>query len=165
MQRLWPTELTANFIQVPEKDKEKVEKATEEEAKKRVGVTEKTLDEAKEAIKKQGQRRGYRIEYFDDPNGAFFELSGSRATSWSRKWNRRTPSTRPFMPRCSTSKGAPGPGTRLTLCFSCAGEGRTADRRSVTQTLEREPCKKQWSPFLSNALKVLEQTAHAGRLA
>ncbi len=149
-------------VQVPQKDKEKVEKATEEEAKKRVGVTEKTLDEAKEAIKKQGQRRGYKIEYFDDPNGAFFEPEWQPGNVVVAKVNRKHPFYSAFYAALLSLEGGNRARYALDLVLLALAKGELRIDDPVTKLWNENLRKKQWSPFLSNALKVLEQTAHAG---
>jgi hypothetical protein len=147
--------------QVPEKDKEKVEKATEVEAKKRVGVTEKTLEEAKEAIKKQGQRRGYKIEYFDDPNGAFFEPEWQPGNVVVAKVNRQHPFYSAFYAALLNLEGGNRARYALDLVLLALAKGELRIDDPVTKLWNENLRKKQWSPFLSNALKVLEQTAHA----
>lgn len=148
--------------QVPKKDKEKVEKATEDAAKKRVGVTERTLDEAKEAIKKQGQRRGYKIEYFDDPNGAFFEPEWQPGNVVVAKVNRQHPFYSAFYTALLNLEGGNRARYALDLVLLALAKGELRIDDPVTKLWNENLRKKQWSPFLSNALKVLEQTAHAG---
>ena len=154
--------IDGELIQVPEKDKEKVEKATEEEAKKRVGVTEKTLEEAKEAIKKQGQRRGYKIEYFDDPNGAFFEPEWQPGNVVVAKVNRQHPFYSAFYAALLNLEGGNRARYALDLVLLALAKAELRIDDPVTKLWNENLRKKQWSPFLSNALKVLEQTAHAG---
>lgn len=154
--------IDGELIQVPQKDKEKVEKATEEEAKKRVGVTEKTLDEAKEAIKKQGQRRGYKIEYFDDPNGAFFEPEWQPGNVVVAKVNRQHPFYSAFYAALLNLEGGNRARYALDLVLLALAKGELRIDDPVTKLWNENLRKKQWSPFLSNALKVLEQTAHPG---
>jgi hypothetical protein len=154
--------IDGELIQIPEKDKEKVEKATEEEAKKRVGVSEKTLEEAKEAIKKQGQRRGYKIEYFDDPNGAFFEPEWQPGNVVVAKVNRLHPFYSAFYAALLNLEGGNRARYALDLVLLALAKGELRIDDPVTKLWNENLRKKQWSPFLSNALKVLEQTAHAG---
>jgi len=152
--------IDGELTQVPEKDKEKVEKATEQEAKKRVGVTEKTLDEAKEAIKRQGQRRGYKIEYFDDPNGAFFEPEWQPGNVVVAKVNRQHPFYSAFYAALLNLEGGNRARYALDLVLLALAKGELRIDDPVTKLWNENLRKKQWSPFLSNALKVLEQTAH-----
>jgi hypothetical protein len=58
---------------VPEALKDDAKAKLEAEAHARVGVTEKSMEEAVAAIEKEGKHRPYRIGYFDDPNGPFYE--------------------------------------------------------------------------------------------
>ncbi|MGY3547367.1 ATP-binding protein [Bradyrhizobium sp. USDA 4469] len=148
---------------VPEKDQEKVEKATEEEAQKRVGVSEKTLDEAKEAIKRQGQRRGYRIEYYDDPSGAngpFFEPEWRPGNVVVAKVNRLHPFYSTFYTSLLNLEGGGRARYALDVMLLALAKGELRIEDPVTKMWNENLRQKQWSPFLSNALKVLEQTAH-----
>lgn len=149
---------------VPEKDKEKVDKATEEEAKKRAGVTATTVDEAKEAIKKQGQRRGYKIEYFDEPNGAFFEPEWQPGNVVVAKVNRQHPFYSAFYAALLKLPGGNRARYALDLVLLALAKGELRIEDPVTKLWNENLRKTQWTPFLSNALKVFEQTAHAGDL-
>lgn len=149
---------------VPEKDREKVDKATEEEAQKRVGVTEKTLEEAKEAIKKQGQRRGYKIEYYDNPMGAdgpFFEPEWRPGNVVVAKVNRQHPFYSNFYTALLNLEGGGRARYALDLFLLALAKGELRIEDPVTKMWNENLRQKHWSPFLSNALKVLEQTAHA----
>lgn len=146
----------------PEKDKEKVEKATEEEAKKRVGVNAGTVEEAKQAIKKQGQRRGYKIEYFDDPHGAFFEPEWQPGNVVVAKVNRQHPFYSAFYAPLLKLEGGNRARYALDIVLLALAKGELRIDDPVTKLWNENLRKKQWSPFLSNALKVFEQTAHAG---
>jgi hypothetical protein len=145
---------------VPEKDQEKVEKATEEEAKQRVGVTEATLDEAKEAIKKQGQRRGYKIEYYDEPNGPFFEPEWKPGNVVVAKVNRQHPFYSTFYTSLLSLEGGSRARYALDLVLLALAKAELRIEDPVAKLWNESMRKKQWSPFLSNALKVLEQTSH-----
>lgn len=148
---------------VPEKDQEKVEKATEEEANKRVGVTEATLEEAKEAIKKQGKRRGYKIEYYDDPSGAngpFFEPEWRPGNVVVAKVNRQHPFYSTFYAALLDLEGGSRARYALDIVLLALAKAELRIEDPVTKMWNENLRQKQWSPFLSNALKVLEQTAH-----
>lgn len=145
---------------VPEKDQAKVEKATEEEAKKRVGVTASTLEEAKEAIKKRGKHRGYKIEYIDDPNGAFFEPEWLPGNVIVAKVNRQHPFYSAFYAELLRLDGGGRARYALDLVLLALAKGELRIEDPVTKLWNENLRKKQWSPFLSNAMKVLEQTAH-----
>jgi Histidine kinase-, DNA gyrase B-, and HSP90-like ATPase len=149
---------------VPEKDQEKVEKATEEEAKKRVGVTETTIEEAKDAIKKQGQRRAYKIEYYDDPSGAngpFFEPEWRPGNVVVAKVNRQHPFYSAFYAELLGLEGGSRARYALDIVLFALAKAELRIEDPVTKMWNESLRLKQWSPFLSNALKVLEQTARA----
>lgn len=149
---------------VPEKDQEKVEKAAEEEAQKRVGVTEATVEEAKAAIKKRGQRRAYKIEYYDDPMGAhgpFFQPEWGPGPLVVAKVNRQHPFYSAFYAELLGLEGGSRARYALDIVLLALAKAELRIEDPVTKIWNENLRQKQWSPFLSNALKVLEQTAHA----
>ncbi len=82
------------------------------------------------------------------------------------KVNRQHPFYSAFSMRlCLTSKEAAGPRYALDLVLLALAKGELRIEDPVTKLWNENLRKKQWSPFLSNALKVLEQTARPGRLA
>jgi hypothetical protein len=169
---------------VPEKDQVEVERATEEEAKKRVeeatkaggvtettggetkkrpGVTETTVEEAKEAIKKQGQRRAYKIEYYDDPmgaNGPFFEPQWRPGPVVVVMVNRQHPFYSAFYVELLGLAGGSRARYALDLVLIALAKAELQIEDPVVKLWNENLRQKKWSPFLSNALKVLEQTAH-----
>lgn len=144
----------------PVKDKENVDKATEEEAKKRVGVTAETVEEAKQAIKKQGQRRGYKIDYFDDPHGAFFEPEWQPGNVVVARVNRQHPFYSAFYAPLVKLEGGSRARYALDIVLLALAKGELRIDDPVTKLWNENLRKKQWSPFLSNALKVYEQAVN-----
>jgi hypothetical protein len=147
---------------VPEKDRSELEKATDEEVNKRVGVSATTVDEAKQAIKKEAQRRGYKIEYFDDPNGAFFEPEWQPGDVVAAKINRQHPFYSAFYSSLLKLEGGSRARYALDIVLLALAKSELRIDNPVTKLWNEHLRKQQWTPFLSNALKVFEQTAHAG---
>jgi hypothetical protein len=143
---------------VPERDQDKVRQQLEDEAQRRVGVTEKTIEEAKQAIEAEAKRRPYKVDYFDDPNGPFYE------PAWEHGWvvvarvNRAHPFYSALYAELLELQGAGQAKYAVDVLLLALSKAELTTEDELTKLWYEQQRRGEWSPFLGNALKVLAQT-------
>ncbi|MBV9783700.1 MAG: ATP-binding protein [Acidisphaera sp.] len=143
---------------VPPQDQEKVRKQLELEAQKRVGISAKTIEEARQAIEAEAKRRPYKVDYFDDPNGSFYE------PAWEHGWvvvarvNRSHPFYAALYGELLQLEGAGQAKYSVDVLLLALSKAELAAEDELTRLWYEQQRKAEWSPFLGNALKVLAQT-------
>lgn len=149
---------------VPEKDAPHVETKLEEEAKAQVeavtphAVTPENVAEAKKAILIAAKKRPYKIEYFNDPNGSFYEPVWGAGGTVVARVNRGHPFYSALYGELLKLTGAGQAKYAVDVLLLALAKAELSVDEDVTKLWYEEQRKQEWSPFLSNALRVLEQT-------
>jgi hypothetical protein len=151
---------------VPEQDVPQVEAKLEEEAKAQVeattphAVTPANIEEAKKAILTAAKKRPYKIEYFTDPNGPFYEpVWGSGGTVIARV-NRGHPFYSALYGELLNLTGAGQAKYAVDVLLLALAKAELSVDEDLTKIWYAEQRRQEWSPFLANALRILEQTLH-----
>src|SRR5262249_18003088 len=76
---------------VPDHNKKDVRADFDKEAKTRVGVTAQDIEEARKALEHEARQRPYKIDFFDDARGPFYEPAWEYGTRVVVKINRLHP--------------------------------------------------------------------------
>ncbi len=76
---------------MPEHDKAEARDEFEKEAQARVGVNAKDIDEARKALEREAKQRPYKIDFFDDARGPFYEPTWEYGSRVVVKINRLHP--------------------------------------------------------------------------
>ena len=153
--------IKGTVIKVPEREQKNVNQQFEDEARRRVGVTAATVEEAKKAIETEAKKRPYRIEFFDDANGPFFVPAWDPGSVVVARVNRAHPFYTTLygeLVRLGASQARNA--VDVLLLALARAELRTEDE--VAKLWYEEQRKVEWSSFLGNALRVLSQTLRAG---
>jgi hypothetical protein len=154
--------VTGKRPRVPKRDQDKVRQQLEDEAKRRVGVTAKTIEEAIEEVKRtaeaEAKRRPYKVDYFDDPNGPFYE------PAWEHGWvvvarvNRAHPFYSALYAELLELQGAGQAKYAVDVLLLALSKAELTTEDELTKLWYEQQRRGEWSPFLGNALKVLAQT-------
>lgn len=141
---------------VPEHARSQAQAEFEAEVKRRAtGVTNKTIDEVREAFQKEQKQRPYIIDFFDDPAGAFYEphrVGDQIVVSVNRQ--------HPFYEHLYSEVLKLG-GTRAKYSFDvflialAKAELETEDE--TAKLWYEEQRKNVWGAFLTKALRILAQ--------
>lgn len=151
---------------VPEKDVPQVTAKLEEEAQARAsetaphGVTAEHVEEAKKAILAESKRRPYKIEYFDDPNGPFYEPVWGAGHVVVARVNRSHPFYGALYVQLLKLSGSGQAKYAVDVLLLALAKAELGVEEDMTKLWYEEQRRQQWSPFLGNALKVLDQTLH-----
>ncbi|HEX8649472.1 MAG TPA: ATP-binding protein [Pyrinomonadaceae bacterium] len=140
---------------IPESDLPQVQTEFEKEAQQRVGVTERSIEDARKALEAEAKRRPYRIDYFDDPNGAFYEPRWEKGGQIVVRINRQHPFyENTYGELFNLSGGARAKESVDALLIALAKSELTVDDEQAKQWYKVQRCS-FWSPFLAEALKFL----------
>jgi len=143
---------------VPDHDKPAAQEGVNEEAKKRVGVSAKSIEEATAAVEAEARRRPYKIDYFDDPNGPFYEPNWELGTSIVIRINRLHPFYETLYADLLKLEGGTRAKEAVDVLLITLGKAElTIDDETAKMWYERQRTAR-WSPFLADALKILSQT-------
>ena len=152
--------VTGKGLQVPERDREQTRQKLEDAAKHRSGVTNETIEKAREALRLEAKKRPYKIDYYEDPNGPFYE------PDWEHEWTVITRINRahPFFhtlygPLMDITNAGQARHALDVLLIGLSKAELNADDE-LTKLWYEEQRKSVWSPFLATAMKVLAQTLH-----
>ena len=100
----------------------------------------------------------YRVDYFDDPNGPFYE------PAWEHGWvvvarvNRSHPFYTTLYGELLQLEGAGQAKYSVDVMLLALSKAELAAEDELTKLWYEQQRKAEWSPFLGNALKVLAQT-------
>lgn len=142
---------------VPERDLPQVQTEFEQEAQQRVGVTERSIEDARKALEAETKRRPYRVDYFDESNGAFYEPRWEKGGQVVVRVNRRHPFYENMYGELFNLGDARAKDSVDVLLMALAKSELTVDDDQAKQWYEVQR-RNFWSPFLAEALKVLSQT-------
>lgn len=143
---------------MPDHDKPGAQAGLNDAAKHKVGVTAKSIDEAIAAVEAEAKRRPYKIDYFDDPNGPFYEPRWELGTSIVVRINRLHPFYETLYADLLKLEGGTRAKEAVDVLLITLGKGElTVDDEVAKMWYERQRTGR-WSPFLADALKILAQT-------
>ncbi|HEV2715429.1 MAG TPA: ATP-binding protein [Terriglobales bacterium] len=140
---------------LPEERKQEAQKELERAAQERSRTTGETVEQATKAIEEESRRKRYAIDFFDSEGGVFYMPSLGTGLQRIAKVNKRHAFFELFYARLAA---LPDPRPRqvvdLLLLALAQAELKAEGVKRTTYENERE---REWSPFLGNALKILEQ--------
>jgi hypothetical protein len=139
---------------VPDRDKGRERDKNEEEARRRVGVTAKSVEEARAAIEVEAKKRPYVIDFFEDVHGPFYQPEWGLTGQVVVKINKLHPFfSALYTPVLDIRNGKSA--IDLLLIALAKAELETDDE--VARLWYEEQRKTRWSTFLAKSLKVLAQ--------
>jgi len=143
---------------LPEERKKEAQKELERAVNDRSQSTGESPDQAAKAIEDEAKRKRYAIEFFESEGGVFYMPSFGTGLQRVAKINKRHPFFELFYARLAALQD---PRARqvvdLLLLALAQAELKAEGVKRTTYEHERE---REWSPFLGNALKILEQMEH-----
>jgi hypothetical protein len=143
---------------LPEERKQEAQQELDRAVKSRSQSTGESLEQAAKAIENEARRKRYAIEFFDSEGGVFYMPSFGTGMQRVAKINRRHPFFELFYGRLAALQDPrPRQVVDLLLLALAQAELRADGLKRTTYEHERE---REWSPFLGNALKILEQMEH-----
>ena len=142
-------------IKFPEERRQEAQKELERAAQDRSRTTGETVEQATKAIEEEANRKRYAIDFFESEGGVFYMPSFGTGLQRVAKINKLHPFFGLFYARLA---GLEDPRPRqvvdLLLLALAQAELKAEGVKKTTYENERE---REWSPFLGNALKILEQ--------
>ena len=143
---------------VPEHQVETARTTFENETKRRVGVTAASIEEAAAAVESEARRRPYKVDFFDDPNGPFYEPQWELGTAVVVRINRLHPFYETLYADLLKLEGGVRAKEAVDVLLLALGKAElTVDDPTAKLWYERQRTAR-WSPYLADALKILAQT-------
>jgi len=146
--------VTGKRMKVPDRSKEDARKGAEDEAKRRAGDDPSKVKQIQQAIEEESKRRPFKIDFFDDPNGAFykFERVGLQLVIFI---NRRHSFYTELYGELVKLEGGYKARQALDVLLIALGKAE-AEIDDETAALQYQHLREQvWSPFLRYALQNL----------
>ncbi|HLL01091.1 MAG TPA: ATP-binding protein [Myxococcaceae bacterium] len=153
--------------------KKAAQEKSEQAARELAAQQQLSLDEARSAVQQEARRKKFRIDFFDAEGGVFFKPEIGPELMKIAKINRAHPFFKEFYARLH-ELGDPRARQSVDLLLLAlakaeleAGSGTQVDpqqeapgglSKAMFYELERE---QRWSPFLSTAMKILENLEHS----
>jgi hypothetical protein len=152
---------TADAIQgktarIPEDQKAGLRLGLEEEAKRLVGVTAKSMGEARAALEAEAKRRPYLIDFFDDPAAAFFVPEWTPSGQVLVKVNRQHPFYETLY--LEAVRQSPKVKHAVDVLLLTLGKAELTIENETTRLWYQEQRESVWSPFLKTSLKNLSHS-------
>jgi hypothetical protein len=142
---------------VADRDKPKAREALDDEAQKRVGVSADSIDQARRAIEEEARRRPYRIDFYEDARGPIYKPEWGHGSHVVVKINRAHPFFGTFYASLiQTADGGLARQALDLLLITLARAELVIDDQEAALWYEVQR-ERVWSPFLGDALKLLEQ--------
>ncbi len=148
--------MTATRPAIPDRNKPEAEKGMETEAEKRVGITARSVEEARKAVEQEAKLRPYKIDYFDDEYGPFYRPAwvGPQIVV---QVNRKHPFYDVlYSPLISLPGGYQAKEAIDVLLITLAKPELTAREEEYENWYEAQR-EQVWSPFLKFGMKNLKQ--------
>jgi hypothetical protein len=140
---------------LPEERKQEAQEELERAAQTRSQSTGESVEQATKAIEEDARRKRYAIEFFESEGGVFYMPTFGTGLQRVAKINKRHPFFELFYARLAALQDArPRQVVDLLLLALAQAELKAEGVKRTTYEHERE---REWSPFLGNALKILEQ--------
>jgi hypothetical protein len=143
---------------IPEHEKPKAQEAFEGEVKRRVGVTAASVEEAAAAVEAESRRRPYKVDYFDDPNGPFYEPAWELGSTVVVRINRLHPFYETLYADLLKLEGGTRAKEAVDVLLITLGKSELTVDDDVAKMWYQRQRTGRWSPFLADALKILAQT-------
>jgi hypothetical protein len=139
----------------PEERRHEAQQDLESAIQARRQATGESVEQARKAIEDDAQRKRYAIDFFESEGGVFYVPSFGTGLQRVAKVNKRHAFFELFYARLAALPDArPRQVVDLLLLALAQAELKAEGVKRTTYEHERE---QEWSPFLGNALKILEQ--------
>lgn len=143
------------YQRFPEERKQEAQKQTEKKVQEQVKTTGATADEAKKVIEEEARRKRYAIKFFESEGGAFYKPDFGNGLQRVVMVNKAHPFFDLLYARLAKLKDPrPRQAVDLLLLALAQAELRSDGIKRTCYENERE---REWSYFLGNGLKILEQ--------
>jgi predicted nucleic acid-binding protein len=140
---------------LPEERRQEAQKELERSAHERSRSTGESVEQAAQAIEEESKRKKYAIDFFESEGGVFYMPSFGTGLQRVARINKRHPFFSLFYARLAALEDPrPRQVADLLLLALAQAELKAEGIKKGTYENERE---REWSPFLANALKILEQ--------
>lgn len=143
---------------VPDHEKPRVRENLEKAAQAKVGVTAKSIDEARAALEAEAKRRPYKLDYFEDASAPFYEPVWGAANQIVIRVNRAHPFYQTLYGELLNLVGGVMAKEAVDVLLIALGKAELTTDDETTKLWYENQRKAVWSPFLANALKILAQT-------
>lgn len=142
-------------VKLPEERKREAQKDLESAVRSRSQSTGESVEQATRALQEEARRKRYAIEFFESEGGVFYMPTFGSGLQRVAKINKRHPFFGLFYARLAALEDPrPRQVVDLLLLALAQAELNAEGVKRTTYEHERE---REWSPFLGNALKILEQ--------
>lgn len=142
---------------IPDRAKAAAGQAAEDEARRRVGVTASSIEEARKALELEAKRRPFKVEYVDDPRGPFYEPVWVGPQMVVRV-NKQHPFFETLYGSLLTLPGGSLAKFGVDLMMiTLARTELTGDELDVAELFKSQR-EFVWSPFLASGMRILTQT-------
>jgi hypothetical protein len=141
---------------IPEHEKNRAGEAFERAAGERAAKLKISIDEAREALREDAQRRPYGVGYFDDTYAPFYRPVWSEGSRLVAEINRAHPFYTMFYGQLDNVKDMRAKQAIDLLLIALTRAELTVDQE-VTRDWYEAQRSRFWSPFLNDALKILDR--------
>ena len=130
----------------------------EKEAKRRAKVDQTSIDSARKALEEDAKRRPYVIDFYDEARGPFYKPDWQHGTQVAVLINRQHPFFQSlYGPMMKLPNVGPAKQALDVLLIALARAELSIDNDQAALWYETQR-ERNWSPFLADAYKVLQQT-------
>lgn len=143
---------------LPETRKQEAQEQAEKEAQERAKDSGASVDEAKKAIEDEARRKRYAVKFFEAEGGVFYKPDFGNGLQRVALVNKAHPFFDLLYARLAElDDPRPRQTVDLLLLALAQAELKSEGMKRTVYENERE---REWSGFLGNALKILEQLTH-----
>jgi hypothetical protein len=135
-----------------------VQTAFEAEVQRQVEVTGKSIEDVRAGLELEAKRRRYKVDYFDDSNGPFFEPAWGIGTQIVIRINRQHPFYQTFYADLLKLPGGSRAKEIADGLLIMLGKDELTVEDEVAKLFLQNRRQNVWSAFLANLIKILEQT-------
>jgi hypothetical protein len=147
---------------VPDHDKAEAREDFEKEAQTRVGVSAKDIEEARKALEHEARQRPYKIDFFDDARGPFYEPAREHGSRVVVKINRLHPFFETLYARLLAPEADLQAKEAVDVLLIALARAELVVEDETAATFYQAQRERAWSPFLNDALRILAQTLQPG---
>lgn len=149
--------LTGKTAKIPDREKGSVKTVTEDKINERVNITNETREEVIKALEAERKRRPYKVKYFDNVGGAFYEPELGAFGQIIAKVNRTHPFFKSVYETLISIEGGKKAKLSIDLLLIALAKAELTAEHEITQQLYETQRKENWSPFLEKSVKDLER--------
>jgi hypothetical protein len=153
--------VTGRGAKVPDRTLEQVQKHTETETKRRIGVSAKTKEEAAAVIESERKRRPYKIEYFEGQHDPFYDPAWGPGGQVVVRVNRTHPFFSVLYGDLFNIEGGLRAKESVDVLLIALAKAELTAEIDLTKQFYETQRKENWSPFLATALKALANSMNA----